>query len=110
MEYATVNGMDVLTGNKGRVTMARAIRIQEAKNMITLEFTSNNTTFTLIWALRKHVLNVSVQGSAYDGRLCGLMGNADGDTHNDFQTPDGAAVLDAIAFGESWRVTGQRCE
>ncbi|XP_006816821.1 protein SpAN-like [Saccoglossus kowalevskii] len=110
MEYANVNGLDVITGNKGHDTAARSIRVQKEQNVVILEFTSNNTTFTLEWALRKHALKVNVQGATYNGRLCGLMGNADGDTRNDFQTPDGNVVLDAAEFGESWEVKGQTCE
>ncbi|XP_006816822.1 protein SpAN-like [Saccoglossus kowalevskii] len=110
MEYANVNGLDVITGNTGHDTAARSIRVQNEQNVVILEFTSNNTTFTLEWALRKHALKVNVQGATYNGRLCGLMGNSDGDTRNDFQTPDGNVVLDAAEFGESWDVKGQTCD
>ncbi|XP_006822172.1 BMP-binding endothelial regulator protein-like isoform X2 [Saccoglossus kowalevskii] len=77
--------------------------------MVILHFTSKNTTFTLEWTLGKHQLDVSATGSDYNGKLCGLMGNSDGNPGNDFQKPDGSYVKDVIEFGESWKVNDKVC-
>ncbi|XP_006823707.1 BMP-binding endothelial regulator protein-like [Saccoglossus kowalevskii] len=98
--YAIVNGLDVTTGSTGgQVTDAKAITIQQEDKSVKLQFTSKDTTFTFNWTLRKHTLDVSYAGSFYKGNLCGLMGNADGDTRNDFQKPDGSLAKDVPEFG-----------
>ncbi|XP_077869907.1 BMP-binding endothelial regulator protein-like [Saccoglossus kowalevskii] len=56
------------------------------------------------------MLKASFSGTDYNGKLCGLIGNADGDTRNDLQTPDGFEVKDVTAFGESWKVKGEICD
>ncbi|XP_077861872.1 von Willebrand factor-like isoform X1 [Saccoglossus kowalevskii] len=108
-QYAIIDGLDVTTGRTGgQVTDAKVITIQEEEKNIELHFTSKNTTFTLNWTLRKHELDVSYSGSFYNGKLCGLMGNADGDTRNDFQKPDGSIAKDVNDFGESWKLTEKK--
>ncbi|XP_006823914.1 zonadhesin-like [Saccoglossus kowalevskii] len=109
-QYAIVNGLDVTTGSTGgHVTDSKVITIQEEDKNIKLHFTSKDTTFTFNWTLRKHVLDVSYNGSFYNGKLCGLMGNADGDTRNDFQNPDGSIAKDVLEFGDSWKVNDRKC-
>lgn len=48
-----------------------------------------------------HHLRVTIT-SAYQGHVCGLCGNYNGDSDDDFQTPSGSMVLSATALGESW--------
>lgn len=48
-----------------------------------------------------HQLHVTI-ASVYRGTVCGLCGNFNGDPSDDFQTPAGTVVSNAIAFGESW--------
>nr|XP_006817087.1 PREDICTED: alpha-tectorin-like [Saccoglossus kowalevskii] len=110
-EYAIVNGLDVITGKaEGHGTAAQAIYVQHEDKKTKLSFISMDTKFTLNWTVKKHILSVSFTGSAYKNKLCGLLGNADGDTRNDFQTPDGAVVRDAVEFGESWKVKEKKCD
>ncbi|XP_077869222.1 BMP-binding endothelial regulator protein-like isoform X2 [Saccoglossus kowalevskii] len=110
-EYAIVNGLDVVTGKtEGHGTAAQAINVQHEDKKIKLSFISKDTKFTVNWTVKKHILNVSFSGNAYNNKLCGLLGNADGDTRNDFQTPDGAVIRDAVEFGESWKVKGKECD
>ncbi|XP_006817214.1 BMP-binding endothelial regulator protein-like [Saccoglossus kowalevskii] len=110
-DFAIINGLDVVTGTTdGHVTAARPIHVQEDDKTVTLTFISKDTTFTLSWTLKKHSLRVSTSGSDYRGHLCGLLGNDDGDTLNDFTKPDGAVVHDAAEFGESWRVEWKKCD
>ncbi|KAF4094917.1 hypothetical protein G5714_023995 [Onychostoma macrolepis] len=40
----------------------------------------------------------------FNGKVCGLCGNFDGNANNDFLKHDGEEVTDAVAFGNSWRV------
>ncbi|XP_077866724.1 BMP-binding endothelial regulator protein-like [Saccoglossus kowalevskii] len=104
-EYSIIDGLDITTGRTGgQKTAARVITVKEEDKNIILNFTSKNTTFTLKWTLRKHALSVTYDGSFYHGKLCGLMGNADGVAANDFQKPDGSDAKDADDFGESWKV------
>ncbi|XP_077869177.1 BMP-binding endothelial regulator protein-like isoform X2 [Saccoglossus kowalevskii] len=110
-QYVIVNGRDVATGSKNNGHVySPFIHVQENNDLITLAFTSKYTTFTLEWTPRKHMLKASFSGTDYNGKLCGLMGNADGDTRNDLQTPDGFEVKDVTAFGESWKVKGEVCD
>ncbi|XP_006818509.1 BMP-binding endothelial regulator protein-like [Saccoglossus kowalevskii] len=109
-EYSIIDGLDINTGRTdGQKTEARVITTQKKDKKIKLNFTSKNTTFTLEWTLRKHALSVTYDGSFYHGKLCGLMGNADGIAVNDFQKPDGSVAKDADEFGESWKVNGTKC-
>ena len=39
----------------------------------------------------------------YDGNMCGLLGNADGNSDNDFQLPDRSFTSDITKFGNSWK-------
>ncbi|XP_006814537.2 zonadhesin-like [Saccoglossus kowalevskii] len=108
-QYAIVNGLDVTTGSTdGQMTDEKVITIQEEDKNIKLYFTSKDTTFTFNWTLRNHALDVSYNGSFYNGKLCGLMGNADGDIRNDFQKPDGSITKDVNEFGESWKVNDKK--
>uniref|UniRef100_A0A8B9S9Y2 VWFD domain-containing protein n=1 Tax=Apteryx owenii TaxID=8824 RepID=A0A8B9S9Y2_APTOW len=55
------------------------------------------TADSFCWAL-------DVYSRAYAGAVCGLCGNADGDTGNDFVTPDGRQLADPVQFADSWKV------
>ena len=39
----------------------------------------------------------------YEGQMCGLMGNADGNARNDFQLPDKSITTNVATFGNSWK-------
>ncbi|XP_062405924.1 mucin-5B, partial [Sardina pilchardus] len=41
----------------------------------------------------------------FNGRVCGLCGNYDGNTNNDFTTRSQEVVIDAQTFGNSWAVS-----
>ncbi|NXG40191.1 FCGBP protein, partial [Dromaius novaehollandiae] len=41
---------------------------------------------------------------AYAGAVCGLCGNANGDTEDDFTAPDGSRLTDPVQFADSWKV------
>uniref|UniRef100_A0A8C7QAX2 MUC5A protein n=1 Tax=Oncorhynchus mykiss TaxID=8022 RepID=A0A8C7QAX2_ONCMY len=41
----------------------------------------------------------------YQGQVCGLCGNYDGNANNDFTTRAQAAVVDPVEFGNSWKVS-----
>ncbi|XP_071790422.1 zonadhesin-like [Asterias amurensis] len=45
----------------------------------------------------------------YMGKVCGLCGDFDGNSTNEFQTPEGQQVNDTQVFGNSW-ITGATCE
>nr|XP_002734998.1 PREDICTED: IgGFc-binding protein-like [Saccoglossus kowalevskii] len=104
-QYAIVNRRNVVTGSIGNKHVdSTVIHIKEDEHLITLMFKSKDTTFTLEWTLSKHLLKTTISGTDYNGKLCGLLGNADGDKRNDFQTPDGIEVSDVTTFGESWKI------
>nr|XP_002733534.1 PREDICTED: IgGFc-binding protein-like [Saccoglossus kowalevskii] len=112
-QYAIVDGLDIVTGRThGQLTAAKAIHIEEEEKKIRLHFSLKDTTFTLDWTLRKHILSASFTGSDYHGKLCGLMGNADGDPLNDFQKPDGSVLnhVDVADFGDSWKIKSKKCD
>ncbi|KAM9422543.1 mucin-5AC-like [Salvelinus alpinus] len=41
----------------------------------------------------------------YQGQVCGLCGNYDGNANNDFTTRAQATVVDPVEFGNSWKVS-----
>ncbi|XP_035699609.1 IgGFc-binding protein-like [Branchiostoma floridae] len=45
----------------------------------------------------------------YWGRMCGLCGNYNGDTSDDYMTPDGTIVGDWNTFGNSWLTDSATC-
>ncbi|XP_078573749.1 zonadhesin-like [Branchiostoma floridae x Branchiostoma japonicum] len=47
--------------------------------------------------------------SKYWGRMCGLCGNYNGDTSDDYMTPDGTIVGDWNTFGDSWLTDPATC-
>lgn len=65
-----------------------------------------DTTFGLLlqydW---HHHLQVQVGPELY-GSLCGLCGNANRNAADDFTTPDGTEVIEAVDFSRHWRVDG----
>ncbi|XP_006824160.1 BMP-binding endothelial regulator protein-like [Saccoglossus kowalevskii] len=110
-EYAIVDQLNVITGQTtGFVSEPRRIQVQEDGKTISFIFKSKDTTFTLNWTLLRHVFEVSFEGSDYNGRMCGLLGNADGEGSNDFVKPDGTIVSDVDEFGKSWKVYGKTCD
>ncbi|XP_077861977.1 vitellogenin-like [Saccoglossus kowalevskii] len=77
--------------------------------MAILTFNVKDTTFKIFWTGRKHVFNIEFTGDYYRGKMCGLLGNGDGDATNDFQKPNGVIVKNVTEFGESWKVQGKQC-
>nr|XP_056702374.1 IgGFc-binding protein-like [Euleptes europaea] len=49
-----------------------------------------------------YYISVSVP-ETYSGLLCGLGGNFNGNQSDDFRTPDGSLVPDAVTFANSWK-------
>eukprot|EP00058_Branchiostoma_floridae_P017176 XP_002602664.1 hypothetical protein BRAFLDRAFT_72968 [Branchiostoma floridae] len=55
-----------------------------------------------------HEVQVEVPGD-YSGQMCGLCGNYNGDTSDDYMTPDGTVVGDWNTFGNSWLTNSDTC-
>ncbi|XP_066270836.1 zonadhesin-like [Branchiostoma lanceolatum] len=55
-----------------------------------------------------HEVLVEVPGD-YWGRMCGLCGNFNGNTSDDFMTPNGTVVGDWTTFGDSWLTDIETC-
>ncbi|XP_035699745.1 IgGFc-binding protein-like isoform X2 [Branchiostoma floridae] len=55
-----------------------------------------------------HEVQVEVPGD-YSGQMCGLCGNYNGDTSDDYMTPDGTVVGDWNTFGDSWLTNSDTC-
>nr|XP_006822809.1 PREDICTED: uncharacterized protein LOC102802640 isoform X2 [Saccoglossus kowalevskii] len=109
-EYVIVNGLNVITGNDDEFAVnPNKIKVTQHEEKIVLEFTQTDTLFRIDWTLRKHVWNISLSGSGYHGKLCGLLGDNDGDSRNDFRKPDGTAAMNTVEFGESWSVPELKC-
>ncbi|CAH1252404.1 ZAN [Branchiostoma lanceolatum] len=45
----------------------------------------------------------------YRGQMCGLCGNFNGNTSDDYRTPDGTVVGDWTTFGDSWLTDSDTC-
>ncbi|XP_068115910.1 mucin-5B-like, partial [Hyperolius riggenbachi] len=61
-----------------------------------------NVGIILIWDKRSSIF-IKVT-SDFKGRLCGLCGNYDGNTNNDFTTRNNAVVGNTEEFGNSWKI------
>ncbi|KAF3688741.1 Mucin-5AC [Channa argus] len=57
----------------------------------------------LIWN-RKTTLMIRLS-STFKGKVCGLCGNYDGNIKNDFTTRSKEVVVEALEFGNSWKVS-----
>uniref|UniRef100_A0A8C9FQ34 VWFD domain-containing protein n=1 Tax=Pavo cristatus TaxID=9049 RepID=A0A8C9FQ34_PAVCR len=68
------------------------------------------TDFGLIvrYDLHHYVAITAPQG--YQGHLCGLCGNNNGKSEDDFLFPDGHPAPNAIAFGSAWKMSNMACE
>ena len=47
-------------------------------------------------------INVKID-KRYEGNICGLMGNGDGNPDNDLQLPDKSITTNIAVFGNSWK-------
>jgi hypothetical protein len=90
------------------VVTPRFFEIEQVGDDVIITVNINGAAFTVTWSGKKRMLDIK-NGSNH-GKLCGLLGNADGDPLNDFQKPDGNLVKDIDEFGQSWRVPGISCE
>ncbi|XP_060933214.1 mucin-2-like [Limanda limanda] len=57
----------------------------------------------LMWN-KKTILMIKLS-SAFKGRVCGLCGNYDGNTKNDFTTRNKEVVVNDLEFGNSWKLS-----
>uniref|UniRef100_A0A3B4VBR6 Mucin-5B-like n=1 Tax=Seriola dumerili TaxID=41447 RepID=A0A3B4VBR6_SERDU len=57
----------------------------------------------VIWN-KKTTLMITLS-STFKGRVCGLCGNYDGNIKNDFTTRNKEVVVEALEFGNSWKVS-----
>ncbi|MCJ8738057.1 hypothetical protein PDJAM_G00031110 [Pangasius djambal] len=57
----------------------------------------------LIWD-RKTTIYI-VLSPVFNGNVCGLCGNFDGNANNDFTTRSQEVVIDSVKFGNSWKVS-----
>ncbi|XP_042267675.1 mucin-2-like [Thunnus maccoyii] len=57
----------------------------------------------LIWN-KKTTIMIKLS-SAFKGKVCGLCGNYDGNIKNDFTTRNKEVVVEALEFGNSWKVS-----
>ncbi|KAF1495636.1 IgGFc-binding protein, partial [Pygoscelis antarcticus] len=55
-----------------------------------------------------HHVTVTVPQS-YQGHLCGLCGNYNGQQNDDFLLPNGQQAPDAMVFGSAWKTTDASC-
>ncbi|XP_044050298.1 LOW QUALITY PROTEIN: mucin-5B-like [Siniperca chuatsi] len=62
-----------------------------------------NNGLVLIWN-KKTTLMIKLS-SIFKGKVCGLCGNYDGNIKNDFTTRNKEVVVEALEFGNSWKVS-----
>ncbi|XP_072277615.1 mucin-5B-like [Pyxicephalus adspersus] len=72
---------------------------REVGNYLVIEASNG---IILIWD-RKTTLFIKVS-PAYKGKLCGLCGNFDGNSQNDFKTSHMLPVTNVMEFGNSWKL------
>ncbi|XP_006820721.1 BMP-binding endothelial regulator protein-like [Saccoglossus kowalevskii] len=59
---------------------------------------------SLTWERRIHGLNIGFNDINLRGKVCGLLGNDDGNPHNDFTLPNGRRTFHSEEFGNSWLI------
>ncbi|XP_002741144.1 uncharacterized protein LOC100369643 [Saccoglossus kowalevskii] len=107
-----VNGENVLVDRDNVVTTSyniQHISINKDDHRVVISFTLHDSEFKMEWVGRKHTFHIDFTGEHYKGKVCGLLGNHDGNSLNDFQKPDGTVTHDANEFGDSWKVVGKKC-
>ncbi|XP_062895002.1 IgGFc-binding protein [Mobula hypostoma] len=95
------HGHILVNGTKAKLPVTLhggSVSVSKRNNDIILE-----TDVTLHLYYDKNQLLISI-GSIYSGNLCGLCGNYNGDSDDDFRTPAGEVPSDAKEFGASWEV------
>ncbi|XP_070568477.1 BMP-binding endothelial regulator protein-like isoform X2 [Ptychodera flava] len=66
-------------------------------------------TFEFSWNGAEHAFDAAIERDN-QVRLCGLLGDADGDPTNDLIMRSGAITKNVDEFGESWKVDNLRCD
>ncbi|XP_070580316.1 BMP-binding endothelial regulator protein-like [Ptychodera flava] len=82
-------------------TLPPAIQIEETDDAVTVSLASQ---LTVRWdGVKKVIVDVA---SAWKGNVCGLLGTADGNLHDEMVMPNGEKAADTAEFVESWKVPG----
>lgn len=83
------------------VIKGRSILIhQEGKNIVV----QTNFGFKVLYDSSQYIL--VIVPSTYQGKVCGLCGNFNGERRDEFQLPDGSSTSNVTTFGASWKVSG----
>ncbi|XP_070814330.1 zonadhesin, like [Chaetodon trifascialis] len=106
--YVTVNGITV-TLMKARKTLVNGLRValpHSPSPLISLSVAGQYITLQTPFGLKvrwdgNHYAQISVPSSYYN-QMCGLCGNYDESSDNDFTKPDGTLVENVNDFGNSW--------
>ncbi|KPP67350.1 zonadhesin-like [Scleropages formosus] len=117
--YVTVGGVTV-TMMKGRKTMVNGLRVSlphSPSPLISLSLAGQYVTLQTPFGLTvrwdgNHYAQISVPSSYFD-QMCGLCGDYDGNSNNDFTKPDGSLAGSSNDFGNSWQTEedeDDRCE
>ncbi|XP_077865633.1 uncharacterized protein LOC144352422 [Saccoglossus kowalevskii] len=64
-----------------------------------------NPIISLTWNKHDHAVSIGLEDTLH-GTVCGMLGNADGDSHNDFVKSDGERTFKSTDFGNSWVIPG----
>ncbi|XP_006815515.1 von Willebrand factor-like [Saccoglossus kowalevskii] len=92
-----------LTTHSGRIGDNEGFVSRSGSN-VTIYLTQPSVS--LNWNRAIHGITIGLDDADLFGNVCGLLGNADGDPHNDFVMPDGFRTSDVDMFGNSWEVKG----
>ena len=108
--------LDILLERGGSVTINDRLQLNNGDSVI---LQSNDTMITRVGShphvfLTRSGMEVFFDGryrvnvkasSVWNGRLCGLCGNYNGDPSDDFQTPSGVLVTSPDDFGTAWNTS-----
>ncbi|XP_070580318.1 BMP-binding endothelial regulator protein-like [Ptychodera flava] len=82
-------------------TVPPAITIEETNDAVTVSLESQ---LTVRWdGVKKVIVDVA---NAWKGNVCGLLGTADGNPHDEMVMPNGEKAADVDEFVASWKVPG----
>ena len=91
--YGKINRMNfsIIIGSNAVITSWRNGGILDVPDLL----------FSVSWDGYSSI-NVKIN-QRYKGKMCGLLGNADGNPNNDFQLPDKTVTTNIAQFGNSWK-------
>ncbi|KAJ8031641.1 IgGFc-binding protein [Holothuria leucospilota] len=94
-----------------------AVNLPYTKGQVTMSYYPSTCIISGRFGIRIQVtfgstyLNLNIRmSSIYRGKTCGLLGNANGNSGDDFRLPNGVITNNVNQFGNSWTTGNRQCQ